>query len=300
MIPDDVDNWDLSLVEELTSKGVFESDQFDFKLRLPDSRDSDGKRRIRKTIAAFANSGGGYLVFGVGDQKGVSSENRLVGVEISVDLPEQFGNHASFCEPSVEWKFKNPPIPLSNGNVIHVVQVLSTWRRPHSVEFSKGSLIFPKRTNKGNEEMSYGEVRSAFHEAEFRRAKLSLLVSELDFMKQTAQRLLSQIPDPLPELDGTLHWAWATRYNTTLVDQTLGDTFSLFSDNLELWNTLCLVRDSAKHSNVACEALTEIAYLSMSNKKKINEEHYKLVQSCAKQIVDNSSKAIELLKEVLS
>jgi len=298
MIPNDLQEWNIELVQELISKGVFESDQFDFKEKLPASQDENSKRRLRKTIAAFANSGGGFLVFGVSDNKNASDKDRLIGLESSFDLPEQFGGHASFCQPSIEWKFKNPPIRVSDEKVIHVIHIVSTWRGPHAVEFQQG-LVFPKRTNKGNEEMSYVEVRSAFHESEFKRAKLALLISELDFMEQTAARLINNVPDPLPEIDGTLHWAWATRYNTTLVDQTLGDTFSFFSDNLDLWNILCLVRDSAKHSNVACEAFSQIVYLAMDNKQKLNEGHYKIVKECAENVVKNAGKAKELLRGLL-
>ncbi len=148
--------------------------------------------------------------------------------------------------------------------------------------------------------MSYTEVRNAFHEAEFKRAKLALLISELDFIEQTAKRLVKNVPDPLPQIDGTLHWAWATRYNTMLIDQTLGDTFSFFSENVELWNLLCLVRDNAKHSNVVSEAFSQIVFLAMSNKPKLNEAHYELVRECAVSIVENAGKARELLKSLLS
>lgn len=300
MIPNSADEFDLELIEKLVSMGVFESDQFDFKLMLPDSRNDEAKRRLRETIAAFANSDGGYLIYGIEDTKDKTTVDRIVGIDKSYDIPAKFGDYASFSEPSVDWHFKNPPIEAHNGRLIHVIQIFSTWRKPHSVEFNKGNLIFPKRTNKGNERMSYHEVKSAFHETEFKRSKLALLISEIEFMKNTAERLLSNVPDPPPNIGGTLHWAWATRYNTTLIDQTLGDTFSFFSENIDLWNTLCVVRDSAKHSNVSCEAFSNIVFMYMTNKKQLNEDHYKTVRESAEEIVRNADKAKELLKELLS
>jgi hypothetical protein len=267
---------------------------------LPDSRNDADKRRLRETIAAFANSDGGYLIFGAEDTKDKSTADRIVGIDKSFDLPAKFGDYASFSEPAVEWHFKNPPIEAQNAKLIHVIQIFLTWRKPHSVEFDKGSLIFPKRTNKGNERMSYHEVKSAFHETEFKRTKLSLLISEIGFMKKTAERLLANVPDPPPDIGGTLHWSWATRYNTTLIDQTLGDTFSFFSENIDLWDTLCIIRDAAKHSNVVCEAFSNIVFMAMTNKKQINQEHYKTVRESAEEIVGNADKAKELLKGLLS
>lgn len=300
MIPDSADDFDLSLIETLVSMGVFETDQFDFKLMLPDSRSDADKRRLRETIAAFANSDGGYLIFGVDDAKDKATADRIIGIENTFDLPAKFGDYASFCEPSVEWHFKNPPIETTDSKLIHVIQILPTWRKPHSVEFNKGNLVFPKRTNKGNERMSYHEVKSSFHDTEFKRTKLALLISEIGFIKKTAERLIENIPDPLPDIDGTLHWAWATRYSTTLIDQTLGDTFSFFANNIELWDVLCLIRDSSKHSNVACEAFSNIVFTRITNQNAINNQHYSTVKENAEEIVANSDKAIPLLNDLLS
>jgi predicted HTH transcriptional regulator len=44
---------------------------FDFKAMLPHSKDTEGKGRLRRDVAAFANSNGGFLVFGVKDNKGL-------------------------------------------------------------------------------------------------------------------------------------------------------------------------------------------------------------------------------------
>ncbi len=137
MIPDVLDRWDMGLVQELISKGIFESEQFDFKEKLPASRDEQSKRRLRKTIAAFANSGGGFLVFGVSDNKKTSGNQRLVGLPLSFDFPEQFGSHASFCQPSVEWSFKNSPLKVSDEKVVHIVHILPPWRGLMQSSFSK-------------------------------------------------------------------------------------------------------------------------------------------------------------------
>ena len=121
MIPDNAGEFDLELLKELISKGVFESDQFDFKLMLPDPRDNGSKRRLRETVAAFANSGGGFLILGVDNSKDKGNEERLVGLNKSDDIPANFGNYASRCEPPVEWNFKNPPIEIEDGKLVHVI-----------------------------------------------------------------------------------------------------------------------------------------------------------------------------------
>lgn len=300
MIPDNLEEFDLEIIEDIVSKGVFESDLFDFKLMLPHSKNDEDKRRLRETIAAFANAAGGYLIYGVDDSKEKNVNERILGIAVSDDIPAKFGDYASFCEPSVEWDFKNPPIKVENGNLIHVIQIIPNWRTPHAVEFTKGSLVFPKRTNKGNERMSFHEVKSAFKETEFRKTKLNLLISEIEFMLDTAKRVLEQVPEDREKINGTIHWAWATRYNTALIDQTLGDSFAFFSDNTLLWETLCKLRDASKHSNVACEAISNIVFMSMTNKSSLNEDHYNLVREEALRIASHAEKAKTMLRELLS
>ncbi|MGO8949899.1 MAG: helix-turn-helix domain-containing protein [Ktedonobacterales bacterium] len=97
---------------------------------------------------AFANSSGGFLVFGVKDASAGPTEQRLVGLPVGLDFTEQFGNYPNACEPSVQWTFKNPPIQLASGNVVHVVYVPRSWNAPHSLELERGGRRFPKRTQK--------------------------------------------------------------------------------------------------------------------------------------------------------
>ena len=89
MIPGALSEWTVDNVRSLLMQGVFESDRFDFKERLPDPKDADGKLRLRKTCAAFANSAGGFLVFGVKDDRGLHADERLVGVEAVLDAQKE-------------------------------------------------------------------------------------------------------------------------------------------------------------------------------------------------------------------
>jgi predicted HTH transcriptional regulator len=67
LLPDRLQDWTIRHVEQLVQRGVHENDQFDLKEMLPHPADNAGKMRLKKTCAAFANSAGGYLIFGVAD-----------------------------------------------------------------------------------------------------------------------------------------------------------------------------------------------------------------------------------------
>jgi hypothetical protein len=175
MIPRALSEWSLQSIRDLLAMGMFEPDTFDWKETLPVSKDEEGKRRLRKTCAAFANSFGGFIIFGIKDRRDLSVDERLIGMNAAFELPREFGNYPAGCSPSVEWTPLQPAIRLANGNMLHVVSIPRSWRAPHAVGNAERGWEFPKRTNKGNEGMSLEEIRNAFTRlAETRRSLVAL------------------------------------------------------------------------------------------------------------------------------
>jgi hypothetical protein len=54
-IPKSLDEWSLPIIEEFLQKGYYETEYFDFKEMLPDSRNSGDNQRLTKSCCAFAN-----------------------------------------------------------------------------------------------------------------------------------------------------------------------------------------------------------------------------------------------------
>jgi predicted HTH transcriptional regulator len=71
-IPVRLEDWTLGTIKGLLKAGAFENEAFDFKEQLPMPSDKEGKHRLRKSIAAFANSGGGFLIYGIKDDRELS------------------------------------------------------------------------------------------------------------------------------------------------------------------------------------------------------------------------------------
>src|SRR4051812_40395704 len=103
-IPERLEDWNLTAIKNILKAGVFELDVFDFKECLPPSSDDKGKHRLRKSIAGFANSGGGFLIFGIKDDRSLNLNDRIVGIPAVADFPQEFGNFPASCQPSVEWR----------------------------------------------------------------------------------------------------------------------------------------------------------------------------------------------------
>lgn len=251
MIPGTLKAWNIDAIEHLLEQGYYEAETFDFKEMLPHGKDEDDKLRLLKTCCAFANSSGGFLVFGVKDAKSVQDsspiESRLVGLDPTYDLPEQFGTYPQKCSPSVVWDFKNPPIMLDSGKVIHIIHIPRSWNAPHCIEIQgKGSdkqRCFTKRTNKGNEDMSYEEIRMAFLQYYEKRLKLQLLHAELKNIKQHAQK------DLLKEgWDMKVNFGMG-EFSLTIVETVLADTYTILVEHQELLDILDQIRDRCRKVN---------------------------------------------------
>src|SRR5713226_699568 len=251
MIPRTLDEWNIEIIKHLLIQHYIEPETFDYKETLPHSKDEDAKLRLLKACCAFANSSGGFLVFGVQDaisaKPGAPVQSRLVGFPPVYEFSEHFGTYPRKCSPSVAWEPKNPPVQLENGNVIHIVHILRSWNAPHCFETQgKGSdklRCFSKRTNKGDEDMSYEEIRMAFLQYYEKRLKLQLLQAELRNIKSHAENDL-MIP------------GWATKvrfgkgeFGLTVIETVLADTYTLLAERQEMLEALTEIRNRCRIVN---------------------------------------------------
>ena len=292
MIPRTLQEWTLDIIAGLVQKRVFESETFDFKEMLPYSKDLRAKTRLRKLCAALANSEGGFIVFGVSD-KGSSSSDRLVGIEAGLDFPEHFGNLARQCTPSVFWDFRNPPISLPNGRLIHVVQIPKSWNAPHAVGDGDNGWYFEKRTNKGNEPMSIEEVRAGFLGYYEKRLKLQLLRSELKTLYELAGD--GYIVDP--SLRHKMHSM--VSFDMSIIESVLSDSFTILANHADLLESLSALRIKTRVANNAIHGFLSTAAIKLTDSEGLNREHNDYLEHVCISIQQLCRKAIKELDVIL-
>lgn len=136
MIPRDLSEWNYERIKDLASKGYLETDSFEFKPAIK-SRDTTLDSRIKETTCAFANTNGGFLIFGVLDMDNAEGD-RLVGVDRSDDLAKEFGDKLSSLSPVPYYDFKNPPIEIPHKDtVLFIVQE----RSQTAYEIRRGKIL---------------------------------------------------------------------------------------------------------------------------------------------------------------
>ena len=192
MFPRELSEWNYNVIKELAERSYLETNTIEFKPALKSRSTSYQEKekfnnRILQTTCAFANTNGGFIVFGLEDM-GKNKQIDLIGLEKSDDLPKEFGDKIKAINPIVDFDFKNPPIEIPRTEkVLFVVQILQSIDRPH---INTKDRIFYYRTNNGNEPMSHEQIKESFLRYEDRRHKLNLLYIELLSNSKIAEELL--------------------------------------------------------------------------------------------------------------
>jgi hypothetical protein len=189
VLPKSLGDWTFAFIESLVDADYFETDSLDFKEFLVNRKDPKHRERVQKSACAFANSKGGFLVFGVADRdSGKIGRSRIVGIDKG-DLGRLFGEQVNGIQPNIKYTFQNPPIsmPSEHNKVIFIVYTPRSFESPHTFG-QDGKFLFYKRTNKGNEPMTFLEIDREF-------AIKSTVISKLTLLHVQLSNILTMVKD---------------------------------------------------------------------------------------------------------
>jgi hypothetical protein len=150
----------------------------------------------------------------------------------------------------VQLPFRNPPHRLSSGRLVHVVHVLEGNTKPHGV-FDGERWIFPKRTDGGNDLLSYEEIRDGFRDQRAFRTALLTVKHEADRMARHAEDINRQFYHPSAGTRDDL----ALMFRPALLESALSQVLGQLGGDEVLMQNLALLRGAATAAD------TEIAKL---------------------------------------
>jgi hypothetical protein len=243
-IPNSCNEWTYGLIESLVDRQCYETESFDFKLFLVNKRDPQHRERICSTATAFANSSGGFIIFGVADRN--SSErgrDRLIGIDRTPEQAQLFGDQITLCQPSISYDFQNPPImlPKDQSKVIFVVKIPQSLHLPHAV-VQDHRFVFYKRTNQGNIPMTFAEIDKAFAIKAGVVGKLTLLHWQIVVILRFLKLMKDTTYDRKTK---TLRYSLIGPDNT-LLDVAICDLYPLIRDDAELLSILSRISVSSR------------------------------------------------------
>jgi predicted HTH transcriptional regulator len=293
VIPKNLSDWSKDIVINMLSKKLFETEQFDYKEKLPEKNDKKAKIRLLKTCSAFANSKGGFIVFGVDDDKTKKPIDRIKGLDKNFDFPEHFGNYPKKCIPSVYWDFLNPPIPLENKKVLHVVFIPKSVKSPHAVGNLDEGWFFTKRTNKGNECMAIEEIRNDFLGFYEKHLKLNLLRSELITIRDNASLLLIT-KEEVSNKEYSL-----VSFESRIIESVISDSYTILAKEEQLLSTLSSLRQHIGIANNKIRIFFGVVATSPSNIDDIIIDHHIFMHTKSNFIIQLCDKAIHELSRYI-
>jgi hypothetical protein len=279
MVPTNLGDWDYELVKKFVEEGLFETDRFDFKEEIPNDPE--------KSVCAFANTEGGFLVFGIKDNRSLSPEMRIKGIDPNRDFPREFGDKIINIEPHVYYSFKNPPINIPDKkNVIHVIKIPQSPERPHMT--SKREFYY--RTNRGNVQMIYQQIKNSFLNEEQQRQKLRLLYIELLSNREQAMSMI------LPKEKISETYSLVT-LDSSVLQTLLVDTYSIIINEEELIRLLITIREHIKILNNKIKIFFTQVSLPTTKQKEIIISHNEFINQNAQTLVPLLDKSLIILHD---
>jgi len=133
----EVVNWKyLDLQNWLKNPSIQEGWDYDFKLRIPDSRDSRGKDRIRHIFCSFANYKGGLIFFGISDDK------LIIGLPYNYNFQTKISDIVGrgIFPPIRNWSLFHTIRTFNKKKYVYIVQVNESFYtdKPHMT----GCLVY--------------------------------------------------------------------------------------------------------------------------------------------------------------
>lgn len=281
MIPNDLKDWTYEVIKELVEKKICESDRHDFKNGLPDPEN------LTKICCAFANTKGGFVVFGIKDK---TDGYEVLGIDNNKELAHEFGKRIN-AEPTIEFSLpKIIQIP-NTEKVLAVFYVPISPERPHIPVKNPEKRIFYKRTNKGNDYMTYDEIKMSFQAYTERREKLKLLYIELLSNAELLQRM------KIVEKEGQEPTYSLITLDSTIIENLLTELYTILGNDKELIKTLLTIRHTIKILNNKTKIFFSQIALPMSNQATIIKEHNKYINEHADFLLPLIEKALKILED---
>lgn len=144
----------------LVDNTVSETSTLEFKRETYGGSDED-KRELLKDVSALANTHGGLLFIGIGEEKGCADSIFPFKGDVDAEIQRLHSISASSIEPTIT-DIDMRSISVKDGSVI-VIKVPKSWSAPHRMNFRGRVIRFYKRNSAGVYEPDVTELKKMFN-----------------------------------------------------------------------------------------------------------------------------------------
>ncbi len=160
-------------IERLVVDRVQEGPHLDFKRELPSAWDDKAKHRFMADVTAFANAGGGDIVYGIDEDADAQAVSVVPQMVASIDqevrrLQDFLLNLAEPRLPGTQ-VYAVPVTVSSNSGHAIVIRIPESWAGPHRVKTNQHFFV---RDGLRNRQLDMPEIRALFLQSENRAQRI--------------------------------------------------------------------------------------------------------------------------------
>ena len=182
-------NLTLELIEKAIEAGLEETADFDMKRVVPDLKADKSKQEVAKDIAAMANSGGGWIIYGVGEG--------ATGIAGSIHPCEWEAKEEQQMLTIAYTKIDPPVIGLDFNKIscgenpdekyLVLMHIPDSADAPHFARAEKNNFSAPRRNGPHTNPMTYRDIERGFRERFQRSAEQEKTLQ--DYFEQATETL---------------------------------------------------------------------------------------------------------------
>lgn len=158
-------NLTLEIIKKAVEEGLEETADFDMKRVVPNLKEDKCKQEIAKDIAAMANSGGGWIIYGVGE--GASDiAGSIHPCEWTATEEQQMLNiaYTKIDPPVVGLEFNKISCGENSDKKLVLMHIPDSVDAPHFARAEKNNFSAPRRNGPHTKPMTYRDIERGFRE----------------------------------------------------------------------------------------------------------------------------------------
>lgn len=254
-------DWSIDWIKQILDQNLHEGYLYDFKKELSSKDES-----ISKAVASFANTVGGFIIFGIIDNKSAVGWERLHGVKDKDEFSKKLSDRLAGAVPSIF--FADPLfIVLDNDGKsydIAIVKIESSAFKPHALVNNDGLLRFWNRNNQTAIAMTYPALVKSIEESTQLRNWLAALYLDTEYIDSFADQMV------MPEADRETSIPLVQIKSLVNSDQS-SQIISIIPNDVSLVKTIWELRNKIDIVNSYRDMMVQRRSLPLSNAKIENK-----------------------------
>lgn len=155
----------LEIIKKAIEAGLEETADFDMKRVVPNLKEDKSKQEIAKDIAAMANSGGGWIIYGVGEGASDIAES-IHPCKWTATEEQQMLNiaYTKIDPPVVGLEFNKISCGENSDKKLVLMHIPDSADAPHFARAEKNNFSAPRRNGPHTNPMTYRDIERGFRE----------------------------------------------------------------------------------------------------------------------------------------